>query len=56
MISARTWQKNYDSSDKQIPLILIESRFNTTQAMKMLNNWRENLPFGDWVDLVNSVF
>ena len=25
-----------------------------TQAMKMHNNWRENLLFGDWVDLVNS--
>ena len=25
-----------------------------TQAMKMHNDWRENLPFGDWVDLVNS--
>ena len=24
-----------------------------TQAMKMHNNWRENLLFGDWVDLVN---
>ena len=25
-----------------------------TQAMKMHNNWRENLLFGDWVDLFNS--
>ena len=25
-----------------------------TQAIKMHNNWRENLLFGDWVHLVNS--
>ena len=43
------WQTNIAHFDRK----LFQYR-SLTQAMKMHSNWRENLLFGDWVDLVNG--
>ena len=57
MISACTWQKKlwikWQTNIAHFDRKPFQYR-SLTQAMKMHNNWRENLLFGDWVDLVNS--
>ena len=50
MMSACTWQKNFESSENRKSF----QYRSLTWAMKMPNKWRENLLFGDSVDLVNS--